>query len=268
VPVEQGWVPDLELTSSNLDRTTEGVAPQRVPLRSLLAAVVVLAIALGVGAGVVLFSGDGDTHTVSTPARRTVSPATAASASGALNSGAPNMGIPGVTPAQSPTNAPGAGASPTGVVVDVVGRVRRPGLVRLSSGARVADAVAAAGGATNGAVTSRLNLARRLSDGEQILVPGARDAVPAAGTYAGPGGETGAAFTGQPPTAGSSSVVDLNTATEEQLDSLPGVGPVTAAKILTWRNQHQRFGSVDELGEVPGIGPKTLAQLRPLVTAS
>ncbi len=144
------------------------------------------------------------------------------------------------------------------LVIDVVGRVRHPGIVRLPSGARVADAVQAAGGAAAGACLQRINLARPLSDGEQVLVPGADDPLPAgqAGGQVGAGGSAAADGGGQ---------LDLNAAGEDELDGLPGIGPVLAGRIVQWRTAHSRFSSVDELAEVAGIGPKLLSQLRPLV---
>jgi competence protein ComEA len=134
--------------------------------------------------------------------------------------------------------------------VDVVGAVRRPGLYRVREGARVADAVARAGGPSSKAQLELVNLAARLADGEQVVVPrrGALGAVAASGDAAAPSGP-----------------VHLNSATLEQLDALPGVGPVTAQKILDYRMQHGGFGSVDELDAVPGIGPARLADLRSLV---
>jgi competence protein ComEA len=135
------------------------------------------------------------------------------------------------------------------LVVDVVGAVRRPGLYRLSRGARVADALTRAGGATPKAELDLVNLAAPIADGEQIVVPRRGSAVVAGS--AGPG-----------PPAGP---VHLNTATLEQLDALPGVGPVTAQKILDFRQQHGAFSSVDELDAVPGIGPARLEQLKGLV---
>jgi competence protein ComEA len=145
-------------------------------------------------------------------------------------------------------------SGPARVVVHVVGRVHRPGLVTLAPGARVAEAVAAAGGATAGAALQRINLARVLVDGEQLPVPGPDDPLP--GSVAGPGSGSG---------SGPDQPVDLNTATEADLDRLPGVGPVTAARIIAWRRQHQRFTRVEELGEIDGIGAKMLERLRPLV---
>lgn len=150
-----------------------------------------------------------------------------------------------------------SGAPPSGiVVVHVVGQVKTPGVVRLASGARVEDAVRAAGGAAGAAQLSGLNLARVLVDGEQVLVPALGDPV-AAG--AAPGAVPGSA----PRAPGAR--IDLNTADVATLDTLPGVGPVTAAKIVEWRTAHGRFTAVDELAEVPGIGPKLLEQLAPLV---
>ncbi|HEX8973731.1 helix-hairpin-helix domain-containing protein [Oryzihumus sp.] len=152
-----------------------------------------------------------------------------------------------------------AGASsPSGlVVVDVVGQVRKPGVVRLAAGSRVLDAVTRAGGALPGADLAQVNLARVLVDGEQVLVPKPGQVVSSA-----PGpGATGAA--GASGAAGG--VVDLNSADATTLDSLPGVGPVLAQRILDWRTEHGRFSSVDELGEVSGIGDKLMSQLRPKV---
>jgi competence protein ComEA len=144
-----------------------------------------------------------------------------------------------------------SGPSSSRVVVDVVGAVRRPGLYRLPQRARIADAVTRAGGSTAKADLAQVNLAAPLADGEQIVIP-RRGAAPAPGSA--------------PATAGSSTgPVQLSTATQEQLDSLPGVGPVTAQKILDYRKEHGAFRSVDELDAVPGIGPKRLDQLRELV---
>jgi competence protein ComEA len=139
------------------------------------------------------------------------------------------------------------------VIVDVVGAVRAAGVVRMPAGARVYDAIAAAGGATADADVQQLNLAARLADGTRIAVPHK--------------GETLTPVTGSDngsPTA--SSPVDLNTATPEQLDALPGVGPATAAAIVRDRDEHGPFRSVDDLARVRGIGPAKLEQLRDLVS--
>jgi competence protein ComEA len=140
------------------------------------------------------------------------------------------------------------------LVVHVVGAVRRPGLYRLAHGSRIADAVRRAGGATRRADLSLVNLAAQVSDGTQVVVP-RREVVSAGGGGEAGGGE--AAAPGGP--------VHLNTATLEELDALPGVGPVTAQKILDYRQQHGAFSSVDDLDAIPGIGPARLEQLREVV---
>lgn len=147
------------------------------------------------------------------------------------------------------SNAGVTGLEAARVVVHVVGAVGRPGLYRLEQGSRIADAVARAGGATGKADLAQVNLAAPLADGEQVVVP-KRGAVGAVGA-----GGTGA----------SNGPVHLSTATLDQLDSLPGIGPVTAQKILDYRAKHGAFGSVDELDAVPGIGPSRMDQLRDLV---
>ena len=158
-------------------------------------------------------------------------------------------------PAAAPTEA--AAAAPTAVVVDVVGAVRRPGLYRLRQGARIADAVSRAGGATPKADLALINLAAPLADGEQVVVP--RRGTAALGA---PAGAAGAGSAGGAPSGGP---VHVSTATLEQLDSLPGIGPVTAQKILDYRQQHGAFHSVEELEGVPGIGPAHMAELKGLV---
>jgi competence protein ComEA len=162
----------------------------------------------------------------------------------------------------SPT--PTANATAAGVlVVDVVGQVRRAGVVRLPPGSRVLDAVEAAGGAKASADLNLVNLARVLVDGEQIVVPKPGEIVPGA---PGPQG-VGAGATGPGSTGGAAgALVNLNTADVAALDSLPGVGPVLSQRIADWRTAHGRFSTVDELGEVSGIGDKLLAQIRPKVT--
>ena len=139
------------------------------------------------------------------------------------------------------------------VVVDVVGRVHRPGLVTLPAGARVADAVRAAGGALAGTDLSSINLARICVDGEQIAI-----GVPGAVAAPGAPGSADAATTG--------ALVNLNTATSDQLDALPGVGPVLAQRIIDYRTDHGPFQSVDQLHQVSGIGDAKYADLSPLVT--
>ncbi|MGO4599651.1 helix-hairpin-helix domain-containing protein [Terrabacter sp. 2RAF25] len=176
----------------------------------------------------------------------------------------PSTGGVGSTGAREPTGA----ATPTPsaeLVVDVVGQVLRPGLVRLRAGSRVADAIRLAGGARAGADVAALNLARVVVDGEQIRVPRPGEASAAPGP--GPGGAGGSASgSGAGPGTASGAPVSLNSADAGALDSLPGVGPVLAQRIIDWRTEHGRFTSVDELGEVSGIGDKLLERLRPRVT--
>ncbi len=157
------------------------------------------------------------------------------------------------TPSPGAPVATGAAAS---VTVDVTGKVRRPGIVVLDVGARVVDAVESAGGIRRGVNLSSLNLARVLVDGEQIVVGG--PPAPTVGA-AGSAGSASAAVPGGP-------LVNLNTATESELESLPEVGPVTAQSIAAWRTEHGGFSSVDELLEVDGIGDATLAKIAPHVT--
>jgi competence protein ComEA len=152
-------------------------------------------------------------------------------------------------------------AKPDTLVVHVVGAVRRPGLYRLREGQRVADAVARAGGASRRADLAAVNLAAPLVDGTQVLVP-VRVAIAApGGPAAGAGVAAGGATASAPQPKAS-----LATATLEQLDELPGVGPVTAQKIIDYRTEHGPFASVDDLDAVPGIGPATVENLRDLVT--
>ena len=160
--------------------------------------------------------------------------------------------LPDEALASPPAEVPAPASSP-GVVVHVAGLVARPGLVRLPDGSRVADAIEAAGGVTRRRAADTVNLARLVVDGEQILV-----GAPGTGAVVANGLSPAGASTSPP-------VIDLNTATVDQLDALPGVGPVLAGRIITWRTTNGRFRSVEELGEVSGIGDAILANLRPLV---
>jgi len=157
---------------------------------------------------------------------------------------------PAVTPLPAPVRARPAAAKL--LVVDVAGAVRHAGLYRLRSGSRIDDAIAAAGGPTAKAQLDSVNLAAPVADGEQVVVPGRGAAGVAAAS---------------PPAAGSSpsAPLGLNAATLEQLENLPGVGPVTAQKILDYRQTHGAFHAVAELEGVPGIGPAHMAQLKGLV---
>ena len=144
----------------------------------------------------------------------------------------------------------------SGSVVHVAGAVREPGVYRLPAGARVQDAVERAGGARPNGDVNAINLAAKVADGQQVFVP-SRGAGAGAGTATAAGGGGGGAAGGAP-----GPPISLNTATAEQLDSLDGVGPATARKIIAWRTQHGGFRSVADLGQVPGIGPKKLAALK------
>jgi competence protein ComEA len=181
------------------------------------------------------------------------------------------------TPPARVEQARGAGAT-----VHVAGAVREPGVYRLRPGERIDDAIRRAGGATGRADLSAVNLAAKVEDGRQVLVPERARAVAGAGAPgAGPGeaGAAGAAGAASPsgspgPSAGAvagaagapAQPINLNTATLEQLDTLAGVGPATAQKILAFREERGGFGSVDELAQVPGIGDKRLASLKEQVT--
>jgi competence protein ComEA len=187
------------------------------------------------------------------PAPAVMTPGVATASSAPLMTGEPS-GAAGSAGTVDPTTAGVTDPATAGsVTVDVAGKVRRPGIAVLDSGSRVVDALKAAGGARSGVDLSGLNLARVLVDGEQILVgePApvglAASAVPSAGAPGGP-------------------LVNLNTASQGELEALPEVGPVTAQAILAWRTQHGGFTSVDELLEVDGIGDATLGQLAPYVT--
>jgi competence protein ComEA len=160
--------------------------------------------------------------------------------------------------ARGSSNAAGAE-----IVVDVSGKVRKPGVHRLPAGSRVTDALRAAGGVRPGTNTEGLNRARFLVDGEQVVVGG-----PTAAAVPGTGGANGAGAAGSAgSTAGAApgAPVSLNTATADQLDTLPGVGPVLAQHIIDYRTQHGGFRSVDELRQVNGIGDRRFADLRDLV---
>lgn len=202
----------------------------------LAALALLVSLALLVGAWWVVRSGGSSA---------TVPPATLA---------APLTPVAGLATPSGPLDpSPTSSGTPSGtVVVDVTGRVRHPGIVVLELGDRVVDALKAAGGALRGTDLSTLNQARVLVDGEQIVV--GAPAVP------------GVAASASAASAPAAPLVNLNTATEAELESLPGIGPVTAQSILEWREANGRFTSVEELLEVDGIGDATLADLAPYVT--
>lgn len=153
----------------------------------------------------------------------------------------PEVATPGI-PISNSADVPVVNQGIDQIVVDVKGDVLTPGLVTLSAGARVADAIAAAGGVIPSADVTGINLAERLADGQMIFIGNAQSLE-----------------------LSSDPRINLNLATETDLDSLPGVGPVMAGRIIAWRESNQRFHSIEELQEVPGIGPKVFANLKPLV---
>jgi competence protein ComEA len=180
--------------------------------------------------------------------------------------------LPPVDMAATASRAPSPGPSTRPdqpVVVSVVGLVHTPGLVTLAPGARIADALKAAGGSIDGADTSGLNMARQVDDGEQIVVGMApikgQPAVLGSSVSPGSAAPGPSSSTPRPAKGAPAALINLNTATVEQLDTLPGVGPVRAAAIVAWRKANGKFTSVDQLGEVDGIGPGRLEKLRPLV---
>lgn len=167
----------------------------------------------------------------------------------------PPPALPAALPAASVSEArhPSSAADEGSIVISVVGRVAAPGLVTLPEGSRVADALKAAGNPVPDTDLGGLNLARRLGDGEQLYV----------GVPTPPGAQAPAEAGGEPAAAR----VDLNSASLSALDTLPGVGPVTAQRILDWRTEHGRFASVDQLREIEGIGPSRFGKLQDLVVA-
>jgi competence protein ComEA len=163
----------------------------------------------------------------------------------------------------SPSSSPSAEATQDGepLVAYICGAVRRPGVYRLEPGSRVADLLARAGGACSGAQLEGVNLAAKLSDGQQVVVPKAGQAV-----AAGAAGATGTSAGSADSLAAPAAPVDLNTASLEELDALPGVGPSTAQKIVDYRTANGGFKSVDDLKNVSGIGDVRFAALKDLVT--
>jgi competence protein ComEA len=181
-------------------------------------------------------------------------------------------GGPAPPPADGAAAGAGAGgggtASSTGtpatLTVHAAGAVASPGVYTVAAGARVADVVTAAGGPLPEADVDRLNLAARVADGDRVFVPRRGDPA-TSGSGSDAGGSSGGAGGGVAATTTPAGPLDLNAATPEQLDTLPGVGPATARAIVTYRTRHGRFRSVTELLDVPGIGPAKLEAIRPLV---
>ncbi len=276
-PCEQrpgGWVPDEDWRQGDNDQPPagppSGSRPAGSPAEAVQAGVGAMPPPVGPPAGVGWVHGRWGwlvdrlppalRGASVAPSRRAVSAmavvalAVAASTGWLLLRNAPQPAV--VAPAVARTLPVGtASPSPVRVVlVDVAGKVRRPGVVRLPLGSRVGDAVRAAGGVPAGVDVGLLNLARPLTDGEQVLVGlGAVEAAPVS-----PGASGGAGSAGGSP-------VELNTATLADLDGLPGVGPVLAQRIVEWRTAHGPFTSVEQLRDVPGIGDRKFEDLRPRV---
>lgn len=160
---------------------------------------------------------------------------------------------PEIISSGAPIDSSTFAANSPNLVVDVEGKVRNPGLRTLPSDSRVADAIAAAGGTLPGVPKGTVNLAARLSDGQLLIV----GQVTKAGSTGGSGNQG---------SADANNLVSLNSATESDFESLPGVGPVLANRIFSWRTQHGTFSSIDDLQSVPGIGPKVFANLSSYVT--
>jgi competence protein ComEA len=238
------------------------------------AAVVLVGVVLLVAVGVVLLGGGGADSVRSADAGVAV-------VSGAPTVGAdrsagtevvPGQGADSATGSRGSSSAPGApgstgpSASPAVAVVYVVGAVVHPGVVRLPAGERVSDALDAAAGAAADADLTRLNLARPVVDGERLYVPRVGESeVPAelpAGGGAGGGGGAASGGSGADPDMPSGGVVDLNAADATALETLPGIGPALAQRILAWREEHGGFRSVEDLLEVSGIGDGRFAELR------
>jgi competence protein ComEA len=219
------------------------------------AAIVLLLAALGVTVAVTAIGQV--SHSVQVPANPGAEPLTADAPGSAAGEDAGSLADPSAAP--EPTGA-------TGVFVHVLGAVARPGLFEVHQGARVVDVVAAAGGLLPTADETGLNLARPVSDGEQLYVPaqGEVGSGPPAAAQAGPGGTAG--VPGAAGTGGAVPKVNLNTATMADLDTLPRIGPAMAQRILDYRAAEGRFASVEDLRNVTGIGDKTFAALKDLIT--
>jgi competence protein ComEA len=245
------WVPGMRAPSRH-------ASPERPawrdrfrwdPGRRGLAALGLAVVA--VAAGTTWWVATGSPHAM--PVHRTAPKPLPASMTSSIAGAPPDSTTATGTSAIAPT-------PPASVVVDVAGKVRHPGVYTLSAGARVYEALRAAGGVRPGASTLALNMAAPVLDGEQIVV-GIASVPPVVGAPP----VTSAPAPGSSPST-SGALIDLNTATLDQLEALPGVGPVLGQNILDWRNANGRFTSVDQLRDVSGIGDVRLAQLRPLVT--
>jgi competence protein ComEA len=242
--------------------------PPTLPSKPQLAIYVALAIAvLLIGARFLRHGGGGAADAGALPAFAATVPAAGAGGVAAAGGAAGADGALGAAGAAAAAGATGGAGDASGLagdagprlVVDVKGAVRRPGVYRLPAGARAYDAVRRAGGLTHRADRIGVNLAARVVDGGEVVVParGSGGAVRSAADAPAPGGAGSGGAAGGAPLS-----LDLNTATEQELEQLDGVGPATAAKIVAYREQHGGIGSVEELDNVSGIGPAKLAAIR------
>ena len=246
------------------------IRPRRLalaPRAAMVFGALLLVLGLGLALRAVLTIPDGASGAAAPTATGLPAAAVDPVATGPPGSAAaPGPADPAATGPPDPADPAGAPAGR--IVVHVVGAVVSPGVVVLADGARVADAIAAAGGAASDADTEQLNLARVLGDGEQVRVPhvgeqlAAPDPAPSPPGASGGGAAVGASG-GRPPAAGP---ININTASASELEALPGIGPALAARIVEYRDGHGPFASVDDLTDVPGIGPAKLEALRSQAT--
>lgn len=243
-------------------------------LMSFRASVLAVSLLVGAVAGLMVFKGGGPPAEIASVELDIVP-----SAAPAEDSSAPGAGEDPAAPSQSPTQngdegsgPAGAPAGPTVLVIHVAGAVTYPGVVRVPSGSRTGDAVDAAGGAEPDADLTAVNLAAPLQDGMMVIVPriGEEAPQPGAGVSGGPGVPGSAAGPDPAPGteqgAGTEALVNINTASAQDLDALPRVGPVIAERIIAWRTEHGRFARPGDIDAVPGIGEAMLAALLPLIT--
>lgn len=258
---------ELVRVACSTDPLDPVIRPRRLalaPRAAMVFGALLLVLGLGLALRAVLTAPDGASGAASPTATGPPAAAVDPAATGPPGSAAaPGPADPAATGSADPAGAP-AGR----IVVHVVGAVVSPGVVVLADGARVADAIAAAGGAASDADTEQLNLARVLGDGEQVRVPHAGEQLVAPDPGPSPpggasGGGAAGASGGSTPGGG---VVNINTAGAAELEALPGIGPALAARIVEYRDGHGPFASVDDLTDVPGIGPAKLEALRSQAT--
>ena len=260
---------ELVRVACSTDPLDPVIRPRRLalaPRAAMVFGALLLVLGLGLALRAVLTAPDGASGAASPTATGLPAAAVDPAATGPPGSAAaPGPADPAAT---GPGAADPAGAPAGRIVVHVIGAVVSPGVVVLADGARVADAIAAAGGAASDADTEQLNLARVLDDGEQVRVPHAGEQLAAPDPGPSPPGASGGGAAagssgGSTPGGG---VVNINTAGVSELEALPGIGPALAARIVEYRDGHGPFASVDDLTDVPGIGPAKLEALRSQAT--